>query len=182
MIYYSIMSRVVSRPQSLLDGSPEIGEIVPKDSDALRDYHGNRRPVFPDGFRDVLPRGWYPQNSDQAEEMRKAGIPYVDGQFIFAISGETPGIRYGFDHPEQPENLDIAEGPIRILRLEGRKDQVTAQVLGFVGLSTSEEPVFFESNPSDRQVAGEVINDPAKQGELTQMIAAANDAIEWELH
>ena len=164
-----------------MDGAPEAGELLDPGSDAIRDFRGDRQPVFPDGFRYVLPRGWHPQDAAEAEEMRKAGIPYVDGHFIFSIAGESEDVRYGFDHPDQPEGLDIAEGPIRILRLTPEREQA-AQVLGFVGLSTSQEPAFFEPDPSDRQIAGEVIDEPAKQGELTQMIAAANDAIEWELH
>lgn len=176
------MSAITKRPKALMGKATKAEKLLPANSDALRDFRGERRPVFPDDFRDVLPRGWYPENSAQAEEMKEAGLPYVDGRFIFAISGESSDIRYGFDHPDQPEELDVAEGPIRILRLKGEGHKVTAQVLGFVGLSNSQEPVFFEPNPSDKQIAGEVVDNPAQQSELTQIVAAANDAIEWEFH
>lgn len=172
------MTRVIARPEALLDGAPVATDMLPPGSDAHRYSEGSR--PFSTSFREVLPYRLSPSAED-AEKMKEAGVPCIDGRFLFWITGED-GARYAFDRIDSAEGDEaIAEGPLRVLRFFG-KDYETAQVLGFVGLDSSGEPLFYDLDIEDRATPGAVIDDLAKQHELMQIVNAGADASEWSMH
>jgi hypothetical protein len=167
MLQYTIMSRVYERPKALLDGATEATRIVLPGSDAERYFDEGRV------FEKVPSLMGYLALLSNPEMPRLVGITRtikVAGHRMTAIQGEDVA-------PDEPEAMyAFALGPdsgefVEVSRVVGDK----STVLTWADVQDQASPIFRTPDLTG------VIDEPAKIAELTQILAAGQDATEWAL-
>jgi len=161
------MTRIVERPKALLDAAEEPARIVMPDSDAERYFDQDRvyekAPSFR-GYLALLTDRSIPRLPGITRVISVANHPMV------AIQGEDvpcdePEPVYAFAlGPDSGEFVEIT----RVVAEQGT-------VLSWADVRDTSSPIF--RTPELRGV----IDNPAKISELTQILAAAQDATEWAL-
>jgi hypothetical protein len=162
-----IMTRVVKRPAALLDGSRDATKLVLPGSDAER-YFDNGR-VFEKaedfiGYIVMLQTPKMPRMPGVTRNIK------VGHQVMIAIQGEDvpandPEVMYAFSlGPDSGEFIEMR-------RVVGEE----SSVLSWADVRDPANPLFRKPDLTG------FIDEPAKIAELTQILAAAQDATEWAL-
>jgi hypothetical protein len=161
------MTRITKRPAALLDGSREATKLVLPGSDA--EHYFDKGRVFEKaadfmGYLVMLQTPEMPRMPGVTRNVK------VGHQIMIAIQGEDvapdePEVMYAFTlGPDSGEYIEMC-------RVAG--DQNT--VLSWADIRDPARPVFRSPDLSG------FIEEPAKIAELTQILAAAQDATEWAL-
>lgn len=161
------MSRIIKRPAALLDGANEGTRIVLSGSDAER-YFDNGR-VFEKaqnfmGYLAILSDPDMPRLVGVTRRVK------IGGHTMTVVQGEDtvpeePAVAYGFAlGPDSGEFIEVS-----------RITDDTSEVLSWADINNGTSLVFRRPDLTG------VINSQAKIAELTQILAAGQDATEWAL-
>ena len=165
------MSRVIARPNALLDGSPEATKITPERSDAER-YVTDGRVIekLPSllGHLALLSESGFPRLHGYVQNLVTSGrrVLVVQGEDVQA-GEEVPVYGFGLS----PDGVEEFIGIGRYTGEVGEHEQL----LSWMDIRDINNPVFRTPDLTG------LIDDPAQISELTQILAVGEDATEWSL-